>query len=480
MSTSVEIPKAAPSSAAEHAPASLPNGGQGATHSTLQGLDLWLENFRKYEATLQEVTKASAETKFKAELSTIEQWFKVLSEAERTAAVYTLMLHSNQDQIRFFISVLQQMIRPEVAKSPESPAEDPVKPKQSGRNIRPPSLNLPLPGSPTTPTPITAKDSASFFHVKENGHDNVQAPAEGLPSLKLNTEDFNSEVTDDEGKNSDNAAAQGIAGLPGLGMMSPFHLNMIANAGLSPEAQLLAVQLVMSGLVQPVGTAPQSQRTQSQGKKPSLLGDPKSWRTPTSAKYPGSALRSSGLRATALKSAGLKSAGLQSASLQSAGLKSSGLDSASSLSSMASPREEDFDPEMLKDIPAWLRSLRLHKYTSCFDGLSWQEMVVLDDAALETKGIAALGARRRLLRTFEHVRKRMGMESPNSATPTTSSLFPSTPYSSAGETQATAPHSAAPTSKLSITSPVFVPSHGGPQSAAPTVSVTASGSSPSN
>jgi len=54
------------------------------------------------------------ETKFKAELGAIEQWFKVLSEAERTASIYTLLLHSNQDQIRFFISVLQQMIRPEV------------------------------------------------------------------------------------------------------------------------------------------------------------------------------------------------------------------------------------------------------------------------------------------------------------------------------------------------------------------------------
>lgn len=255
-----------------------------------------------------------------------------------------------------------------------------------------------------------------------------------------------------------------IAQLPGLGMMSPFHLNMIANAGLSTEAQLLAVQLVMSGLVQPTGT-PASPAPRA--KKPSHLGEPKNWRTPTSAKYPGSALRG-GLRTAALKTAGLKSAGLQSAGLQSAGIQSAGLDSPSSL---ATPKEEDFDPEMLNDIPAWLRSLRLHKYTSSFDGLSWQEMVVLDDATLESKGIVALGARRRLLRTFEHVRKRMGIEEPDSATPTTSAL-PSTPYVSAiGESKV--PHSAAPSSKLSINSPVFTPTwERAPQSAAPTVSVT--------
>jgi hypothetical protein len=124
---------------------------------------------------------------------------------------------------------------------------------------------------------------------------------------------------------------------------------------------------------------------------------------------------------------------------------------------MDSPREEDFDPEMLKDIPTWLRGLRLHKYTQCFDGLTWEAIVVLDDAALEAKGVAALGARRRLLRTFEHVRKRMGMEEPNSATPTTSVMpTPAVIIKPASE-QEKVPHSAYPRSKLSINSPVFTP-----------------------
>lgn len=37
--------------------------------------------------------------------------FRVLSEAERTAALYSLLQHSTQVQIRFFITVLQQMAR---------------------------------------------------------------------------------------------------------------------------------------------------------------------------------------------------------------------------------------------------------------------------------------------------------------------------------------------------------------------------------
>ncbi|KZV82186.1 hypothetical protein EXIGLDRAFT_730117, partial [Exidia glandulosa HHB12029] len=71
--------------------------------------------------------------------------------------------------------------------------------------------------------------------------------------------------------------------------------------------------------------------------------------------------------------------------------------------------EEDVDPQLLNDIPAWLRSLRLHKYTPNFEGMSWRDMVMLDEAALEAKGVAALGARRKMLKTFEIVRAKMGI-----------------------------------------------------------------------
>jgi hypothetical protein len=88
----------------------------------------------------------------------------------------------------------------------------------------------------------------------------------------------------------------------------------------------------------------------------------------------------------------------------------------------ATPKaEEDVDPTMLHDIPAWLRSLRLHKYTPNFEGEKWQDMVLMDEAALEAKGVAALGARRKMLKTFELVRKKMGIEEPQSSSGTPSS-----------------------------------------------------------
>ncbi|TCD60474.1 Flap-structured DNA-binding and RNA-binding protein [Steccherinum ochraceum] len=77
--------------------------------------------------------------------------------------------------------------------------------------------------------------------------------------------------------------------------------------------------------------------------------------------------------------------------------------------------EEDVDPKVLEDVPAWLRSLRLHKYTPNFEGMHWKDMVMMDEAALEAKGVAALGARRKMMKTFEIVRKKMGVDTPAGA-----------------------------------------------------------------
>lgn len=69
----------------------------------------WLADIDQYENTLEEMAAATLDQDFKDELSAIEQWFRVLSEAERTAALYALLQQTTQVQIRFFIQVLQQM-----------------------------------------------------------------------------------------------------------------------------------------------------------------------------------------------------------------------------------------------------------------------------------------------------------------------------------------------------------------------------------
>ncbi|CAI4064942.1 hypothetical protein N7582_002829 [Saccharomyces uvarum] len=58
------------------------------------------------------------------------------------------------------------------------------------------------------------------------------------------------------------------------------------------------------------------------------------------------------------------------------------------------------DPKLLKNIPMWLKSLRLHKYSDALSGTPWIELIYLDDETLENKGVLALGARRKLLKAF--------------------------------------------------------------------------------
>ncbi|KAH9012273.1 hypothetical protein EDB85DRAFT_2223722 [Lactarius pseudohatsudake] len=54
----------------------------------------------------------------------------------------------------------------------------------------------------------------------------------------------------------------------------------------------------------------------------------------------------------------------------------------------AKKNEEDFKPSVLNDVVGWLRTLRLHKYTSNFECMTWKEMVVMDEQVLEAQGVA--------------------------------------------------------------------------------------------
>jgi SAM domain (Sterile alpha motif) len=62
------------------------------------------------------------------------------------------------------------------------------------------------------------------------------------------------------------------------------------------------------------------------------------------------------------------------------------------------PPEDPTDPHLLQDIPSWLRSLRLHKYTDNLKDMKWDELVLLDEKGLEARGVNALGARNKMLK----------------------------------------------------------------------------------
>ena len=62
------------------------------------------------------------------------------------------------------------------------------------------------------------------------------------------------------------------------------------------------------------------------------------------------------------------------------------------------PPEDPTDLTLLQDIPGWLRSLRLHKYTDNLKDLRWEDLVELDHKGLEERGVNALGARNKMLK----------------------------------------------------------------------------------
>ncbi|KAJ3997935.1 hypothetical protein F5050DRAFT_1748260 [Lentinula boryana] len=540
-----------------------------------EALDKWFENLQNYEATLEEMAAASLDVNFKEELSAIEQWFKVLSEAERTAALYSLLQHSTQVQIRFFVTVLQQMARSDPMTALLSPAMGGSMQSQMEAKLatlKSPGLKSGLPASPTArnfsasggpgnrqslaldnssnflspdsaalqsdPAATLAQQRAKFKASNashrisapvlasaatenrntwantggsqlgqvaeqnggaqeivinssrpkstefsgtigsprvppsasnnevtvssENGswasmvntplipmfqkdrinpsldaaatklsewsankNTNPGVPRMGDPTIhrrnKNNDDDSNGQYSQGNNRmrnanfgagapgagwsgvgvrgpalpnsaSNENSLANAMAGLNGLGMqmagggfgmgmgspglggmglpnlagmspIAPFNMQMLAAMGISPEAQLLAAQMAANGFVQPGWMGMQN--------------------GPASA---GASSRRGPHSARSVKSPGSTAGG-------------------------ATPKgEEDVDPQVLTDVPAWLRSLRLHKYTPNFEGMKWQDMVVLDEAQLEAKGVAALGARRKMLKTFELVRKKMGIE----------------------------------------------------------------------
>ncbi|KAK6753640.1 hypothetical protein RB195_012931 [Necator americanus] len=54
----------------------------------------------------------------------------------------------------------------------------------------------------------------------------------------------------------------------------------------------------------------------------------------------------------------------------------------------------------MRDVPSWLKSLRLHKYTSLFAELSYEDMMKLDEEELEKRKVTK-GARKKILQSIQ-------------------------------------------------------------------------------
>lgn len=597
-----------------------------------EAIDQWFENLQNYEATLEEMAAASLDVNFKEELSAIEQWFRVLSEAERTAALYSLLQHSTQVQIRFFITVLQQMARSDpmtallspgmggsmqaqmeakllsmglkspALKTPASPsarnfstgpaananssganANNSNSNSGSGNNFLTPDAALasPSPDAAATLAQQRARLKASNADAASrrisapgtlsNGGDgrNVWQPpqlgqlAERAPSPVAeqsppspgpnSTSAVRPKSTDFTGvanqfKNRTAAAAAAEAEAPGQDLLSPmgggnwasmvntplvpmfsepnkpnldgasgklatWTANKSAGTGGGSANGRIALadakafrrtsksstpqspenagvygddgNLLVPG-ASPVGRSPNSKSGGGNGtpgfnqqwpgmqRSPGLssassarfgggtddqplsagmqfgMGSPFAMSPlmggmgmgmggmgvggfnpmmnlgmgidPIQAQMLAAQIAAGQFGAQFAAAAGMQGQGMmgrggrsgtsarmgggQGGGGGSSGKSANGRDAGNN----NKDKEEEVDPALLNDVPAWLRSLRLHKYTPNFEGMNWQDMVKMDEEALEARGVAALGARRKMLKTFELVRAKMGIE----------------------------------------------------------------------
>ncbi|CAE7133070.1 unnamed protein product [Rhizoctonia solani] len=549
-----------------------------------EAIDQWFENLQNYEATLEEMAAASLDVNFKEELSAIEQWFRVLSEAERTAALYSLLQHSTQVQIRFFITVLQQMARADPMTALLSPAVGAS--MQSQMEAKLASLGLKSPGPPASPSArsfnrqstgpeFLSPDSAavppspggagsgdaaatlaqqrarlkatnaahrisapgtlaadaaranvwsasSLSQVAERGpsptpdllspppagtrpkstdftgvaaqfrkgadnDDQLSPMVSGNWASMVNTPvvpmfaggsnaGSTNNGTDANGQNLD-AAAHKLAnwtmgnnpGGPVVQLDDARKFRRTSNATKSADAtkdaQAAAAaaaaqrkpQPPNQGFLSPQQAQPNWQHQQQQqsrspggarfpgddpnamanfnmgGLSPGMgmnMGMMNGFGMMTPGMVPGFGMNNiEGLQAQLLAAqiAQLNAGfplGMMGMQQQQPGPRST----RSATSGRRSPKppaasaggkggEDDVDPSLLNDVPGWLRSLRLHKYTPNFEGMHWKDMVVMDEAALEAKGVAALGARRKMLKTFQVVREKMGIDDPEGSRP---------------------------------------------------------------
>ncbi|KAJ8453731.1 hypothetical protein ONZ45_g19592 [Pleurotus djamor] len=256
----------------------------------VESLDQWFANFQNYEATLEEMAAASTDPKFHEELTTIEHWFKILSEPERTATLYTLLQHSSQVQIRFLIAVLQQMLKTDANPPPTASIEGQII-KGKARNARPPSLNIPEIGA-QSPFPSAVESAALRSSepsaLEPKGQDLlVSAPANvswdsmvKTPSTPMFSNAKSTKIDQPQYPGTQHPA-MAMPGFPG----NAFNLNMMGAMGLSAEAQVLAMQMMMNNLAQS-GQMPQQPKTSrqpsgSQGQRssnPRQTGSNNNWR----------------------------------------------------------------------------------------------------------------------------------------------------------------------------------------------------------
>lgn len=488
--------------------------------------DKWLEDLQSYENTLEEMASASLDQNFKEELGAIEQWFRVLSEAERTAALYSLLNQATQVQIRFFITILQQMARNDPMNAFLSPAnfdKDAMQNNLSGAlnqisldrkngnimKLLSPSINhssspqiqngLHLDAKGINPmfqniqttlvnqkAKLNANRNSGIFNNSHNQdaisvhnnnspillkQDTSTSPLWSQPLNKVlgNTPlGFNRPKSADIGKNQDTQINSHPVHNSGTnldyGEFSPFSPSgNWASMVNTPAVPMFSQAPSQNNDLKIAASKLASLSSNIQNNDPVILdADVKKYCRnrnallssatdnngfsphPTNALMyteHGHLMHVSSQRSVSSPLLSRKISPKSDSSIPPGFTETSGwhmpissqsngylapFDGSSPLLGMeeyisdnsdpiitnrkgrrvtSKPPENPVNDLLLNDIPAWLRGLRLHKYSDNLGDMNWKELIEMTDEQLEMKGVAALGARRKLLKSFDQIKE---------------------------------------------------------------------------
>jgi hypothetical protein len=406
---------------------------------------------------MEAMAKASLDQNFKDELNAIEQWFQVLSDPERTATLYSLLQHTNRVQQGFFIAFLQQLSRKDNRASSDR-AKEAKKLADAGRQRRLSSKpQLAIAGTNekyarllgeeqaaaiTKATnnnyaavrPLSAATATGMFPSAEKMALAQIAAAEKMsrPRSVMDPSAFEDPST---GRSND-MELKGSKWQPmtptfsafseiAKGIERPQSTNDMLLTASNPRLSKLSSSAVRS----PLGPAVDGgflARNQTRGLASGKMQNPPmsaGLRALHSPAFPPGLFPTNPWAASADKKTAASTAALKQkfATLIADSRADASKDAAAaaqvaqaarlangSTGANAEPKSpkpvEPIDFKLLSDIPAWFRSMRLHKYTGLFETMKWQEIIQLDDEKLTEKGVAALGARRKMLKVFDQVK----------------------------------------------------------------------------
>ncbi|KAI7886911.1 hypothetical protein K492DRAFT_233115 [Lichtheimia hyalospora FSU 10163] len=364
-------------------------------HSPLTDLRLHRNNVssfesQEYDQKMAGIINATMEQGFKGDLNHVDHWFRLLNDTEQLAAIYTLLQHMSKDNARFFTKVLQRMSGDFESSSPAGYIQQQQQQQQQQTFA---SRRLSHPVALTTSTTNTNKlgnDSTLGDH--RLFHPLMSSDLFGGSTITPSTTHHNARprsVIEGSGYLLRAGGANTAWGGGDLGIQSSMTAGSASMSSCSSGARASV------GSIGDRRPRPQSVDISAWTKRPDLtvaIGRDEKKNVKSTQTTCSSSLD---------KNHDTSSTSSSSSSSQRG---SSSTSASNNNNNNKKPTEATIDLKELEDIPSWFRRLRLHKYTSLFETLNWKEIIKMDDAQLEARGVAALGARRKMLKTFERVR----------------------------------------------------------------------------